>query len=298
MTALLSDMLSVLILEKIEENLFRGSSRDIGSRSVFGGQVLGQALTAASSTVNGRRAHSFHAYFLRPGDMNTPILYEVEHVRDGRSFNTRRVVAIQHGRPIFNMTASFQTEEEGFEHQYKMPDTPDPDTLPDMAKLRQEAAKLDPERFKHRPIRKLAIDIRPVLPANPYMPDSNAPFQSMWFRTWEELPPGNALHQSILAYASDFFLLRTAILPHDGSYREKNTHIASLDHAMWFHRDFRIDEWLLFVMESPSASGARAFTTGNVYARDGRLVASIAQEGLIRLAKNNRSEPVQDMKDT
>lgn len=283
MTTGLGDMLRVLDLEKIEENLFRGESRDIGSRSVFGGQVLGQALVAACRTVNGRNAHSLHAYFLRPGDVNAPILYDVERVRDGRSFSTRRVVAIQHGRPIFNMAASFQVEEQGLEHQSRMPDVPDADDLPTMADLRQKAVERDPERFKNRPIRQLPVDIRPVQPADPYLASKQPPFQSVWFRTVGTVPTDRALHQSVLAYASDFVLLRTATLPSGRALRGKNAHMASLDHAMWFHRDFRMDEWLLFAMESPSASNARGLALGSVYARDGRLVATIAQEGLMRI---------------
>jgi acyl-CoA thioesterase-2 len=283
MTASLKDMLRVLTLKKIEENLFRGESRDIGSRSVFGGQVLGQALVAACRTVSGRNAHSLHAYFLRPGDVNAPILYDVERIRDGRSFNTRRVVAIQHGRPIFNMAVSFQLEERGFEHQSGMPDVPAPDDLPSIADLRQRAAERDPERFRNRPIRQLPVDIRPIQPADPYVATQEPPFQSIWFRTVDAVPSDRALHQSILAYASDFVLLRTATLPFGRSLRGKNAHMASLDHAMWFHRDFRMDEWLLFTMESPSASNARGLALGKVFTQDGRLIATVAQEGLMRV---------------
>ena len=279
----LRDMLRVLDLEKIEENHFRGESRDIGGKSVFGGQVLGQALAAACRTVDGRIAHSLHAYFLRPGDMNAPILYEVDRIRDGRTFNTRRIVAIQHGRPIFNMAVSFQIEEGGYEHQSKMLDVPGPDGLPSIVEMRQKAAELDPERFKGRPTLQLPIDIRPIQPSNPYLVDSEPPFQSIWFRTVDTVPADRALHQSILAYASDFVLLGTATLPYRKSLREKNVHMASLDHAMWFHRDFRIDQWLLYVMKSPSASNARGLAIGDVFTQDGSLIATIAQEGLIRV---------------
>lgn len=279
----LRDMLKVLDLEKIEENHFRGESRDIGGKSVFGGQVLGQALAAACRTVDGRIAHSLHAYFLRPGDMNAPILYEVDRIRDGRTFNTRRIVAIQHGRPIFNMAVSFQIEESGFEHQCEMPDVPGPDGLPSITELRQKASELDPERFNNRPTRQMPIDIRPIQPANPFLVDSEQPFQSVWFRTVDTVSADRALHQSILAYASDFVLLGTATLPYRKSLRENNVHMASLDHAMWFHRDFRIDQWLLYVMKSPSASNARGLAIGDVFTQDGSLIATIAQEGLMRL---------------
>ena len=289
MTASLRDMLRVLDLEKIEENLFRGESRDIGSRSVFGGQVLGQALVAACRTVSGRNAHSLHAYFLRPGDVNAPILYDVERIRDGRTFNTRRVVAIQHGRQIFNMTVSFQQEEQGFEHQSRMPDVPAPDDLPSIAELRQKGVERDPERFRNRPMRQLPVDIRPIQPTDPYATTPGPPFQSIWFRTVDAVPADRALHQCILAYASDFVLLRTATLPFGRALRGKNAHMASLDHAMWFHRDFRMDEWLLFTMEGTSASNARGLALGNVYTRDGRLVATAAQEGLMRVMTNERS---------
>jgi len=277
----LHDMLKVLDLEKIEENVFRGESRDIGGKSVFGGQVLGQALVAACRTVNGRSAHSLHAYFLRPGDMNAPILYQVERIRDGRSFNTRRIVAVQHGRPIFNMAVSFQIDEPGFEHQSQRPDVPGPDGLPSIVELRHRAAELNPD-FRE-PIRQLPIDIRPIQPSNPFLVESEPPLQSVWFRTVDEVPADRALHQSILAYASDFVLLRTATLPYGKVLREKNVHLASLDHAMWFHRDFKVDQWLLFVMNSPSASNSRGLAIGNVFTQEGLLVATITQEGLMRV---------------
>lgn len=277
------DMLRVLDLEKIEENHFRGESRNIGGKSVFGGQVLGQALVAASRTVSGRIAHSLHAYFLLPGDMEAPILYEVDRIRDGRSFNTRRIVAIQHGRPIFNMAVSFQIEEGGFEHQSEMPHVPGPDGLASIEDLRQQAVEKDPEIFRGRPIWRMPIDIRPIKPANPWLATSEAPSQSIWFRTVDTVPADRALHQSILAYASDFAILRTAALPYGKFLREEKAHMASLDHAMWFHRDFRVDQWLLFVMNSPSASNSRGFAMGSVFTQEGALVATITQEGLMRV---------------
>ncbi len=277
------DMLKLLDLERIEENIFRGESRDIGGKSVFGGQVLGQALAAACRTVEGRSAHSLHAYFLRPGDMTAPIVYSVDRIRDGHSFATRRIVAIQHGRPIFNMAASFQKAESGFEHQNEMPEVPGPDDLPSLTDLRRQAVELDPDRFRHRSAWQVPLDIRPVQPANPYLADTSPPLQTLWMRTLEAVPPAPDLHQAILAYASDFALFRTAVLPYKKALREMEAQMASLDHSMWFHRPCRVDQWLLFVMESPSASGARGFATGSIFARDGALVATICQEGLMRI---------------
>lgn len=277
------DMLKQLDLEQIEENIFRGESRDIGGKSVFGGQVLGQALAAACRTVEGRSAHSLHAYFLRPGDMTAPIVYSVDRIRDGHSFATRRIVAIQHGRPIFNMAASFQKEESGFEHQNRMPKVPGPDDLPSLVELRRKAVELDPDRFKHRSAWQVPLDIRPVQPANPYLADTSPPVQTLWMRTLEAVPADNDLHQAILAYASDFALFRTAVLPYKKTLREMNAHMASLDHSMWFHRPCRVDQWLLFVMESPSASNARGLATGSIFTRDGVLATTICQEGLMRI---------------
>lgn len=250
---------------------------------MFGGQVLGQALMAACRTVTGRQAHSLHAYFLLPGDMKTPIVYSVERIRDGRSFATRRIVAIQHGRPIFIMTASFQTAEHGVEHQTAMPDVPPPDDLPSLLDLKRGMAETDPERFQGKVLRELPVEIRPVRPANPYLEMVQPAVQQVWVRVTATLPDDPDLHQAALAYASDFSLLRTASLPHGISLRQGTVHAASIDHAMWFHRPFRADQWLLFAMESPSAAGARGLSHGNFFTREGALVASAAQEGLMRI---------------
>ncbi len=215
--------------------------------------------------------------------MTASIVYDVDSIRDGRSFTTRRIVAIQHGQPIFTMAASFQIDEEGLEHQTPMPDVPGPEGLPSIVELRRKMAELDPEKFGQKGIRELPIEIRPVEPPNPYRLERQPPLQKIWFRAVDRMPDDLALHQGVLTYASDFGLLRTASLPHEISFRQKNVHAASIDHAMWFHRDFRVDEWLLYVMESPSASGSRGFALGNVFSRDGRLVASVAQEGLMRV---------------
>jgi len=278
----IADLLDHLLLERLEENLFRGDSRSIGYRSVFGGQVLGQALTAAARTVEGRLAHSFHAYFLLPGDTQAPIIYDVERIRDGRSFTTRRVVAIQHGRAIFNMAASFQIRDEGIEHQAEMPRVPEPEELRSKAELNQRAAQNAPEKVRSFLLRQLPIEFRPVRPTDPLHPQPQPPQQQMWLRAVGPLPDDPQIHQAILAYASDFPLLGTALLPHGLSFLQKGARAASLDHAMWFHRDFRVDEWLLYAMESPSASNARGLSWGRFFTRDGELVASTAQEGMIR----------------
>jgi acyl-CoA thioesterase-2 len=278
-------LLHMLDLELLGDDLFRGENIDIGSKNVFGGQVLGQALAAAGRTVSGRLVHSLHAYFLRPGDTKAPMEYQVERVRNGRSFATRRVVALQHGLPVFEMMASFQVEEDGFEHQIEMPKVPTPEQLPTMTELRKQLSEMPPDKIRSWPA-ELPLDIRPIIPANPFSTDPHPPVQDLWFRTVEEVPDDAALHRCILAYASDFVLLRTASLPHGIWARQRNTQIASLDHAMWFHRDFRVDQWLLFSMQSPSASSSRGLASGNIFTADGKLVASASQEGLLRRLYN------------
>jgi len=277
-------LLSLLDLEPIEVNIFRGNSPVDSWQRVFGGQVLGQALVAATRTVDEKRlAHSLHAYFLRPGDPKIPILYEVERARDGRSFTTRRVVAIQHGRSIFNMSASFHTGEEGFDHQIKMPDVPPPEDLKSMRELRAEIAdKLPPEMARWWS-RERPIELRPINPRDHVNPDKLAPNQYVWVRASDTLPDIMSLHQCVLAYASDMTLLDTSLFPHAASgLLDRSVQMASLDHAMWFHRPFRADQWLLYVQDSPSAYGSRGFNRGSLFTRDGILVASVAQEGLIR----------------
>jgi acyl-CoA thioesterase II len=279
----LADLLSLLELEALEVNLFRGASRDIGSAQVFGGQVLGQALTAAAATVEGRIVHSLHAYFLRRGDFNAPIVYEVDRSRDGGSFSNRRVVAIQHGEQIFNMTASFQIVEDGFDHQIEMKRVPPPEELPDMvAALRPLLAHL-PERVQRFVEQPRPFEFRMVQPVDFSKPRKAAPERQVWFRTVGKLPDDERLHRRLLAYVSDFYLLDTATLPHGTSFLSNTLVMASIDHAMWFHRPLRVDDWLLYDLDSPSASGARGFGRGSIFARDGRLVASTAQEGLVRV---------------
>ena len=283
MSAQTTDLLALLELEQLEVNLFRGESRDIGSAQVFGGQVLGQALAAASRTVEGRIVHSLHAYFLRRGDFNAPIVYEVDRSRDGHSFSNRRVIAIQHGEQIFNMTASFQVVEEGLEHQIEMPKVPPPDELPDMVEvLRPMLAKL-PERVQRFVEQPRPFEFRMVQAVNPLKPGKHEPLRQVWFRTCGAVPADQSLHRRLLAYVSDFYLLDTATLPHGMSFFSTKVILASIDHAMWFHRPLRVDDWLLYALDSPSASGARGFGRGSVFSRDGRLVASTAQEGLVRV---------------
>jgi len=279
-----SELIELLQLERFEENLFRGQSRDIGTRFVFGGQVLGQALSAAQRTVPADRAvHSLHAYFLRAGDIEAPIVYDVDRSRDGKSFSVRRVVAIQHGEPIFNFAASFQVHEPGGEHQIDMPEVAKPEDLSPPETLPAEELAKMPVKLQRWLARTDAVEFRYVTPRNELKPIKRPPYQQIWFRLIDRAPDDDAVHRALLAYASDFHLIGTAMLPHGISYLQHNVQVASLDHALWFHRPFRADEWLLYACDSPSAQGARGLTRGMIYSRDGRLVASTAQEGLIRL---------------
>jgi acyl-CoA thioesterase-2 len=282
MSTVLADLLQLLDLERLEINLFRGESRDIGSPQVFGGQVLGQALMAASRTVDGARAvHSLHSYFLRRGDFNAPIVYEVDRSLDGSSFTNRRVVAIQHGKQIFHLSASFQVEEAGPDHQVAAPAVTPPEELPDLtATVRKRLQELpdQPRRFweRDRP-----FEFRSVETINYGTP---APaVRHLWFRLAGRCPDDPVLHRSLLAYVSDFHLLETATYPHGLSFQTGDVLLASVDHGMWFHRPFRIDEWLLYALISPSSSGARGMAFGRIFDRAGHLVASTAQEGLMRV---------------
>jgi acyl-CoA thioesterase-2 len=285
MMSAVEELLSLLQLERLEDNLFRGESRDIGTRYVFGGQVLGQALSAAQQTVDtDRSAHSLHAYFLRAGDIDKPIVYHVERTRDGGSFSMRRVTAIQHGQPIFNFAASFQVEESGVEHQLPMPSVPKPeDVEPVEALPPDELAKLPP-KLQRWFGRSGPFEFRHVYPRDELNPPKRPPFQQVWFRLAENVPDATpALHRALLAYASDFHLIGTTMFPHGISFLQRNVQVASLDHAMWFHRPFRADDWLLYSCDSPTAQGARGLARGMVYSEDGRLVASTTQEGLVRI---------------
>lgn len=276
------DLIQILDLEPIEQNLFRGHSPDVSWQRVFGGQVIGQALVAAYRTVEERICHSLHAYFIRPGDPKVPILYEVDRARDGKSFTTRRVVAIQHGKQIFNLAASFQIQEEGFEHQADMPDVPMPEDLKTETELREAVKdKFSPEIAAHFS-RPRPIEIRPVDPQNYFDPEPMEPAQHVWFRAVKDVGMTESINQCVLAYASDMTLLDTCIRPHGVSWMQGKLQSASLDHAMWFHAPVRTSDWLLYAQDSPSASGSRGFNRGSIFTRDGRLVASVAQEGLIR----------------
>ncbi len=276
----LDELLHLLDLERLEVNLFRGVSRDIGSPQVFGGQVLGQALVAASRTVEGRLVHSLHAYFLRRGDFDAPIVYQVERTRDGGSFTSRRVVAIQHGQPILTMSSSFHAGESGAEHQATMPEVPPPEQLRDIGDLKAELLERVPEKvrrfFEHyRP-----FEFRHVHPPDYRSPEKREPVKHVWFRLVDTVPADQALHRCLLAYVSDYHLLDTANLPHGQPFFELQ--MASIDHAIWFHREVRVDDWLLYSIDSPSRSSSRGFARGSIFSRDGRLVASVAQEGLVR----------------
>jgi len=280
---ILEELLKLLKLEKIEENIFRGQSQDLGFGNVFGGQVLGQALSAASQTVpEGRLAHSLHGYFMRAGDATRPIVYTVDCIRDGKSFTTRRVVAVQKGRAIFSMAASFQIDEPGFDHQDEMPEVKGPDGLEPEIVIARKLADNIPAGIREKILCEKPIEIRHVDPVNPLQPEKKPPERYVWFRAIDVLPQDRAVNQYLLAYASDFNLVGTALYPHGRTFWDPQMQTASLDHAMWFYRDFRMDDWMLYAMQSPSASRARGLAIGRVFTNDGRLVATVAQEGLVR----------------
>ena len=291
MNPLLDQLVSLLNMETIEENLFRGASQDLGFRQLFGGQVLGQALSAASQTVDSsRQANSLHGYFLRAGDAQKPVVYQVERIRDGGSFSTRRVTAIQNGQPIFTCSTSFHQAEEGFRHQTTMPEVPQPEDLIAEEELSPQLAKALSKENREKMLRAKAIEPRPVQVLDPLNPDACEPIKQVWFKASDTLPKSPALHKYLLAYASDFGLLTTSLLPHSASIWQPQMQVASLDHSIWFHEEVCLDDWLLYSMDSPWAGSSRGFARGSIYTRDGRLVASVAQEGLIRTRsdwKNN-----------
>ncbi len=279
----LQELLKLLRLEKIEKNIFRGQSQDLAFGRVFGGQVLGQALSAASQTVpEERKVHSLHGYFMRAGDAAQPIVYTVDCIRDGKSFTTRRVVAVQKGLAIFSMSASFQIAETGFEHQDEMPEVQGPDGLETEIETARKWADQIPQGIRDKILCAKPIEIRHVNPINPFKPEKKPPVKHVWFRAINALPDDMAAHQYLLAYASDFNLLGTALYPHGWTGWDPKIQVASLDHAMWFHRDFRMDDWLLYTMQSPSASRARGLNIGHIFTRSGHLVATVTQEGLMR----------------
>jgi acyl-CoA thioesterase II len=277
------DLVSILDLERLEQNLFRGRGPSAGWQRVYGGQVLGQALVAAVRTVPEERvAHSLHAYFLLPGDPAEPIIYEVERIRDGGSFTTRRVKGIQRGRAMFIMSVSFHKNEKGYDHHTPMPEVPPPEDLPNEQDLKERMLDKLPENMRRYWERERPIEIRPVDVSRYFARYKREPRQLIWMRATKPLPDAFPLHQCVLAYASDFTLLDTALIAHGKLMFDKDLQLASLDHAMWFHRPFRADDWLLYAQDSPSAFGARGFCRGSVFTRDGRLVASTTQEGLMR----------------
>lgn len=280
----LDELVSLLSLEQIEEDLFRGQSQDLGFYRLFGGQALGQSVSAATQTVDpSRKVHSVHGYFMRPGDARLPIVYQVERQRDGGSFSSRRVTAIQKGKPIFSCSVSFHIEEEGFHHQPSMPEGIEgPENLISEHELAHQFIHLIPESMRESFLAERAIEIRHVDRIDPVNPQPREPLKYLWFRANGTLPDNPELHKYLLAYASDFNLLITALLPHGVSVHQPTMQCASIDHALWFHSDLRMDDWLLYVMDSPWAGNARGFARGSIFDRSGRLVASVAQEGLVR----------------
>lgn len=289
MNTAIDTLLEILDLEQLEHNLFRGRSPQVGWQRVFGGQVIGQALMAASRTVvEDRHVHSLHGYFMRPGDPSVPIIYEVDRIRDGSSFTTRRVVAIQHGNAIFSMSASFQVVEDGLEHQIEMPDVPLPEDLPSEEELKEKFLAVASENVRKYWERKRPIEMRPVDMTHYFSSKKLPPNQYVWVRATGPLPDDQRIHQCVLAYASDMTLLDTSLFPHGKSVFSKDIQPASLDHAMWFHRPCRADEWLLYATDSTSTSGSRGMNRGVLYSRDGVLAASTAQEGLIRQRREDR----------
>ncbi len=283
-TDLAADLVDLLDVEELDTDLYRGRRSKGGVGRVFGGQVIAQALQAAQRSVDEPKiAHSLHAYFMRAGDENFPIVYRVERDFEGRSFATRRVIAMQRGQPILNMAASFQVPEEGYHHQDAMPDVPAPETLPTEAELRAKDAVNLPEKQRLMVTRPRPIEIRPVYPRKWFAPTPTDPIQHSWFRVCAPIGDDPAMHRAILSYASDMALLGTCMLPHGVNWTTPGFQSASLDHAIWLHEPFRFDEWLLYACDSPWAGHARGFNRGRIYSRDGRLVASAAQEGLVRL---------------
>jgi len=285
MSAAMQELLSILDLEKLEHNLYRGRSPKLDWQRVFGGQTIAQALVAAQRTVNpDRHVHSLHGYFMRPGDTKVPIIYEVDRIRDGGSFTTRRVVAIQHGHAIFSLEASFQGEEHGLEHQVPMPlDVPAPDTLMTQQELIGKFGDAVPEGIKRYWERDRPIDMKPVMLKHYTSREKLAPEQNIWIRTAGPVPADRATQAAVLAYLSDMTLLDTSTFAHGRAVFDPDIQAASLDHAMWFHRPHPLDDWILYTQDSPSSQGSRGFTRGALYGRDGTLIASVAQEGLIRL---------------
>ncbi|OGT81945.1 MAG: acyl-CoA thioesterase II [Gammaproteobacteria bacterium RIFCSPLOWO2_12_FULL_52_10] len=282
MNPVLDELIALLSLERIEVNLFRGVSHDIGTKRVYGGQVLGQAIKAAQNTVDDRYIHSLHAYFLRIGDHTAPIIYEVDRTRDGQSFSARRVVAIQHGKPIFTMAASFQIKETSVNYQEQMPVTAPPEQLQSINDFLGNLSERAPDKFRLTASLYAPFEMKPVEPVDLANPKKREPIRHLWLKATDKLPDDPVIHHILMAYVSDFSLLDTNLLPHGLHVLDSNIQIASIDHAMWFHRDFRIDDWLLYACEGVSTSGARGVARGRFFTREGVLVASTMQEGLLR----------------
>jgi len=282
MSQAVTQLLTILDLERIEENIFRGCSPQVGWQRVFGGLVVAQALVASARTVDGRAPHSLHGYFLLPGDPSVPIIYEVDRIRDGKSFTTRRCNAIQHGRAIFSLSASFHIAEPGLEHAVSMPKVPLPESLPSETEILQRFGASMPEAIRRWFARERPIEIRPVDLARYVRHDAGAPEQYVWLRATGPLPSDPAIHRAVLAYLSDMTLIDAALGAHGLSAFDTGLQVASLDHALWFHRLFHADDWLLYAQDSPNSCGARGFARGLLFSHDGRLVASVAQEGLMR----------------
>lgn len=283
MSQALNDLLALLALEPLDTGLFRGHSIDLGFGAVFGGQVMGQALSAAKYTLDeDRPIHSFHSYFLRPGDVNKPIIYDVENLRDGKTTSTRRIKALQHGKPIFYMTASFQQSNSGFEHQAPMPDVAGPNGLLSEEQRIRALADYLPASVKPQLLAEQPIDMRQVNYVDPLQPIPAEPLRYIWLKAKGTLPDDPPIHKYLLAYAADFNFLPTSLMPHGRSFWERELQVATIDHSMWFHQDFRFDEWILYVVESPRAVGGRGLVQGRFYTQQGDLVATAMQEGLIR----------------
>ena len=279
----LKELLQLLKLEKIEENIFRGQSQDLGFGNVFGGHVVGQALSAASQTVSLEfHAHSLHGYFMLAGDATKPIVYTVDCIRDGKSFVTRRVVALQNGRAIFSMSASFHKKEQGYEHQDSMPDVDGPEGLESDIEMYRRLSDKIPKTIVEKLMCEKPIEIRVVNPMDPFNPKEKLPEKYVWFKAIDKIPDDTAAHRYMLAYASDFHLVGTSLYPHGKTFWSPDMLVASLDHTIWFHGDLKMDDWHLYAMKSPNAGKGRGLNMGSIYTRDGRLVASVAQEGLMR----------------
>lgn len=286
MGKVLNDLLSQLSLEKLEENLFRGQSQDLGLGAVFGGQVMGQAISAAKETVlETYQVHSFHSYFLRPGKTDRPIVYDVERIRDGGSLAARRIKAIQDGEPIFYMTASFKAHEKGFEHQDEMPSAPDPEDLISEQEMALLHTDMIPAHLRDKLVCEKPIEMRPVTLIHPVEPEIEPAKRLVWFKANGKMPDDSRVHRYLLAYASDFNFLPTALQPHGVSFLDPEMQVVTIDHSMWFHKDLRLDDWLLYAVESTVASDGRGLVRGQFFKRDGTLVASTIQEGLIRQRK-------------